>query len=462
MPLYINTNQSALNAQYQLDKTAKSLSTSFERLSSGMRINAAKDDAAGLSISTRLTSQINGLDQAKRNASDGVSLAQTVEGAVNETNHILQRIRELTVQSANDTNNSNDRASLQAEVDQLKEEINRIASTTTFNNNHVLDGTFLARSLQLGAHADESLSISIAGASTTDLARQARYSSNGIVTANALANFSIKGSEGKAKIRDTVTEDDQLSTTLQDASAIAKVAAINSSAESIGVRAIVGKSQATLVDDIQEVTLDTNEFITINNEKISGFKIEENDASGALVDAINAVSTETGVVASLSSESHLTLTAADGRNIDLKFSSDALARTIGFDTVPGDVVAISRSNLIVTGDITLQSNDLFSLGLGAREIGFTPDLYGVNSDFSVDALDISTRENAVVALDIVDLALEDLSSIRASLGALQNRLESTINNLSTTSMNLSASRSRIVDADFATETAELSRTQIVQ
>ena len=171
MGLFVNTNSAALNAQRQLNSTSNSLSRSFERLSSGLRINGAKDDAAGLSITTRFSAQIRGLNQAVRNSNDGISLAQTAEGALNETTNILQRIRELAVQSSNDTNNDSDRASLQAEVSQLKSELDRIAETTNFNGNKVLDGTFLAKDIQVGANVGETLSVSIDGAAGDDLAR---------------------------------------------------------------------------------------------------------------------------------------------------------------------------------------------------------------------------------------------------------------------------------------------------
>jgi flagellin len=226
MGLFINTNGSALNAQRQLSSTTNALSTSFERLSSGLRINGAKDDAAGLSITTRFSSQIRGLNQAVRNSNDGISLAQTAEGALNETTNILQRIRELAVQAANDTNNDSDRESLQAEVDQLKTELDRIASTTNFNGNKVLDGTFLSRDLQVGANVGETINVSISGASTTDLARQARYASNStsntFVNDDALSGVTITGYKGTVGIRGTVAADDTESTALNNASAIAK------------------------------------------------------------------------------------------------------------------------------------------------------------------------------------------------------------------------------------------------
>ena len=187
MGLYINTNLSSLNAQRQLTSTSNSLGRSFERLSSGLRINGARDDAAGLSITTRFSAQIRGLNQAVRNSNDGISLAQTAEGALNETTNILQRMRELSVQAANDTNNDSDRASLQAEVSQLKAELDRIAETTNFNGNKILSGDFLARDLQVGANVGETLSVSIDAAGTKDLARQVRTSTQLTVTGASLS-----------------------------------------------------------------------------------------------------------------------------------------------------------------------------------------------------------------------------------------------------------------------------------
>jgi flagellin len=463
MGLFINTNGSALNAQRQLSSTTSSLSTSFERLSSGLRINGAKDDAAGLSISTRFSSQIRGLNQAVRNSNDGISLAQTAEGALNETTNILQRIRELAVQSANDTNNGSDRESLQAEVAQLKTELDRIATTTNFNGNKVLDGSFLSRDLQVGANVGETINVSIQGAGSDDLARQARYTATADVNGQDLSGVTITGSKGAVAIRGTVAADDSVSTSLADASAIAKAAAINDSQASIGVRAIVGETGVAAAAAVTAITLDGDDFFAINGEQIAGFRVEANDASGSLVDAINAVSGETGVVASLDKDSKLNLTAADGRNIEVSYSDAGVRGAVGDITAGAESAAGGGLTLVATGKITLQSNELFELaGNSGTQIGLAEGVYGVNTDKAVSSVDISTRDGAVEALDVVDLALEDVSSQRADLGALQNRLESTINNLSTTSENLSASRSRILDADFAAETAQLSRNQIIQ
>ena len=470
MGLFINTNQSALNAQHQLSSSSAALSRTFERLSSGLRINSAKDDAAGLSISTRFTAQVRGLNQAVRNSNDGISMAQTAEGALNETTNILQRMRELAVQSANDTNNSSDRASLQAEVKQLKDELDRIAGTTTFNGNNLLDGSFLSRDIQVGANVGETLSVSVASASTKDLARQARYEAGSFVEAKAITAgaMTFTNAAGTFQIRATVDADDAFSTTLRSFSAIAKAAAINDSSLASGVRAIVGEAtfggSASGAMALAAVTLNQSNYLEINNHIITGIRVEAKDASGTLVDAINAVSDDTGVVAKLDDGGALVLTAADGRNIDLVFSASSIALAL-FGAPPSNIATVisPARHVIATGKLTLQSNDLFTLVSGHSLIGFTLDgVYGVNSSSSVASVDISERSGALKALDILDLALENVSSQRATLGALQNRLDSTISNLSTTSENLSASRSRILDADFASETAALSRNQIIQ
>ena len=467
MGLFVNTNSAALNAQRQLNSTSSALSRSFERLSSGLRINGAKDDAAGLSITTRFSAQIRGLNQAVRNSNDGISLAQTAEGALNETTNILQRIRELAVQASNDTNNDSDRASLQAEVAQLKSELDRIAETTNFNGNKVLDGTFLSKDIQVGANVGETLNVSIDGAATTDLARQVRTdaavvgaTSIGAAGADNALSITYKDASSTtgtsvAQVRATSANDDAVSTSQESFSAIAKAAAINSLTDTTGVRAIVGETTAN-GGAITGGTLDTGNYITINGEDISGFVIQANDANGALTDAINAVSEQTGVVASLDQDSELVLTAADGRNIEITITGGNAAADTGL------TAAVTR------GQISLQSKEQFTLGgtgagtAATDAINHATGVYGVNSDKAVSSVDISTRAGAVQALDVIDLALEDVSASRAKLGALQNRLESTINNLSTTSENLSASRSRILDADFASETAQLSRNQIIQ
>jgi flagellin len=417
MGLFINTNASALNAQRQLNSTTNSLGRSFERLSSGLRINGAKDDAAGLSITTRFSAQIRGLNQAVRNSNDGISLAQTAEGALNETTNILQRIRELSVQSANDTNNDSDRASLQAEVSQLKEELNRISETTNFNGNKVLNGDFLAQDIQVGANVGETLSVSIAGAGTDDLGRQVRLNgttAGGTVrnvdnTALASGNIKIQkaGATAFTSVRGTVAADDAVSTSLKAASAIAKAAAINDLTSSTGVRAIVGDTKVTGSAVAAATVLDTGNYIELNGQKISGFTVQANDADGSLRDAINAVSDETGVTASLNSSSELVLTAADGRNIEVEATGAGAART-------GLTAGVSHAA------IELQSKGQFDLDASSSTLtGFASGVYGVNSGNSMTSVDISSRAGAVKAIDTIDLALEDVS--HSALSSVHSR-----------------------------------------
>lgn len=464
MGLYINTNVASLNAQRNLTSSAASLSRSFERLSSGLRINSARDDSAGLAIASRFTSQIRGINQAVRNTNDGVSLAQTAEGALGETQNILQRIRELSVQAANDTNSTGDRESIQQEVDQLVAEVDRIATSTQFNGSRILDGSFLGAQFHVGANSRETITINVSDARSTALGRQARVNAPNSVD----TNFSIIAGEvqiNNVSIRGTVDADDTASTTANSASAIAKAAAINDASKFTNVRAIVNAAIDDGNDDIAGGTLDSTNYISINGKTITGITVQSDDADDSLVNAINAVTDDTGVVASLDEANHLVLTAADGRNIEV-FNSTAAASTItGLNSGAG-----AGTSVITGGRITLQSEETIQLFLpganhaAALGIGTdgTTEIFGVNAASAVGTIDVTTRENANLAIDIADVAIGQVSSIRASLGAVQNRLESTVNNLGATAENLSAARSRIQDADFASETAQFTRNQIIQ
>ena len=520
MGLFINTNTSSINARRKLTASSNALGRSFERLSSGLRINSARDDAAGLAITNRMTAQIRGLDQAVRNSNDGISLAQTAEGALNETTNLLQRIRELAVQSASDNNNPQDRASLNEEVQQLVDEVNRIASNTSFNGNKILNGDIVNSVLQVGANVGETLSVRIDSAEATQLSRQMRRDSTFGSNANiALGTFNIGTQVGPnqydvTEIRMPVATDDNISTANNANSAIAKAAAINDAYEFTGVRAIVnktvvGSAESDIVgghaynSSVNGGTLTETDFFTINGFKIAGFQVLENDSDNSLVDAVNAAVEDTGVLAKLDENSQLVLTAADGRNIEIVLSSATVRNVTGLlgntDITIGAAQDISDESLTIAtfanfgafvssnlsafngsslsavfgGQVTLQSNKQVDINLGAdsnQALGVVrrdnleagTAIFGLSSDFSVDTVDISTRKGSNLAIEIVDLALEQISAQRASLGAIQNRLESTINNLTTNSENLSASRSRILDADFASETANLSRNQIIQ
>ncbi len=460
MALFINTNVASLNAQRNLSKSSGALSRSFQRLSSGLRINSARDDAAGLAISTRLQSQIRGLNQSVRNTNDGISLSQTVESALEETTNILQRIRQLAVQAANDSNSDSDRASLNGEVEQLIEEMNRIGDTTTFNGQKVLNGDFVESFFHVGANARETVRVSIRDARATALGRAAVRTTD-VVTSQALTDggIAING----VSIRATVASDDTVSTTLRTSSALAKAAAINDSSDFTGVKARVLSTEFTAGADIGGGTLDAQNYVILNGQTITGFTIDQFDADDELLNQLNAISSETGVIASLDENNRIVLTAQDGRNIEI--TTVGTAHTItGLRTA-----AQGAGTSVAFGAIELSSDEQYEVtGDDIIEIGIDPpgplttELVGVTTTNSVATVSLLDRDEANRTIEIVDRALNQVSADRSALGALQNRLESTINNLQTIAENVSAANSRILDADFAEETAALTRNQIIQ
>jgi flagellin len=458
MGLIINTNIASLNAQRNLNFSTARLNKSFERLSSGKRINTAGDDAAGLAISERFTSQIRGLGQAIRNSNDAVSLVQVTEGALQESTAILQRIRELAVQAASDVNTQADRSSLQDEIDQLKDELKRIGDTTTFNGQKLLDGSFTDKYFHVGMNFRETVRVRVRDARSETIGRWA-VQTGANVTTNALSagDVFLNG----VTVRATRPQDDLLSTTFSTGSAIAKAAAINDSTSFTGVSAYANPAIRAGVGNIAGGTLDQTNNITINGRTITGLTVAADDANDSLVNAINAEFDFTGVIASRDDNGRIQLEARDGRNIELVFGGNGGVIS-GLQPAVGPIAANSAS--VTTGTVTLNSENQYQVtGANEQFIGFQLDaLIGVNTAQAVTTVDITTRDGANLALLIVDRAIAQISSDRAELGAVQNRLDSTISNLSTTVENASAARSRILDADFAAETAALSRNQILQ
>ena len=445
----INFNANSLTAQINQSRSGNDLSTAINRLSSGLRINSAKDDAAGLAISERFTSQINGLNQAARNANDGISLAQTAEGALGSISTNLQRIRQLAVQSANATNSASDRAALQAETSQLVAEIDRVSSQTDFNGTKLLDGSFAAQQFQVGANAGQTIAVS----SITS----ARTSALGQFTGVSLTNQSIGVASNVATassvtIGGTYTSLGSIAT---DAKAIA--AAVNGS----GVQGLTATANATAVAaGVQALTATASgtAVITVNNVAINVNNVVGNAATNRAntVAALNAQSATTGVIAT-DTGSGVSLAAADGRNVTVAFSAGtATGATIAdFGLAPATTTGASINfNYVAAAGTT--GNVVFAGAL-------TNSLAIANSSGpSIAAVDISTVAGANAAMTAVDSALATVNASRASLGAIQNRFTSTISTLQTTSLNESAARSRIQDADFAAETANLSRAQVLQ
>ena len=387
----INTNIQSLNAQRNLGVSQNSLTTSMQRLSSGMRINSAKDDAAGLAISERMGAQVRGLNQAARNANDGVSLAQTAEGSLSTIGNNLQRIRELAVQSRNATNSTEDRAAMQKEVSQLKEEIDRVASSTSFNGTKLLDGSFTEKAFQVGANAGERINISsIVNAQSRSLGDYHQKT-----TATALTGAQAT----TAAIGSPPTD--------------AKFAAITDGTIKITLNSSAGAPETFDLKNIGAVSV-------AMTENTAGGVTAANAAAATerLQDVAKAISEATGgrVSASVEAGGKLKITSLE----DFSFAG-AAAATTGLDVAD----------------------------VSAKTTGFKN-------------ISVATAEGADETILAMDAALKAVNSARADLGAMQNRFESVVSNLSINSENLSASKSRIVDADFAQETANLSRSQILQ
>lgn len=465
MPQVINTNIASLNAQRNLNASQGQANTALERLSSGLRINSAKDDAAGLAISERFQSQISGLNQAQRNANDGISLAQTAEGAMDEITNNLQRIRELAVQSANATNSISDRQALNQEVQQRIEEINRIASQTSFNGLKVLDGTFGVQTFQVGANTGETIGISGLDSRGSQLGATIGSTSNfagkivpfqdeteatGLDFSTAISgsviidgtDYNIGATTGGDDITvlaasiTTAISTDYPNITVTGDTATDTLTFTNSSGETVSVEfdlTDAATSANTFTQSLKSEGGSTADYFNSNREAavdfaINGISFSSPDISSLndLVGAINAKSNDTGVEANL-----------DRTNKEIIFSS-----TFGEDI-----------DVQITSDLD---------GDGTPDIDITDNYTAAANTVSLNNTDISTADGADLAMVAIDYAIDQINGYRAELGAVQNRFESTIQNLATTSENLSASNSRIRDADFAAESAELARTQVLQ
>ncbi|SNB54919.1 flagellin [Marinobacter sp. es.042] len=592
MALGINTNVASLSAQNQLGQSQNLSNQALERLSSGLRINSAKDDAAGLAISTRFQSQISGLNVATRNANDGISLAQTAEGALDEITNNLQRIRELAVQSANATNSDSDREALNQEVDQRIAEVNRIASQTSFNGLKVLDGTFGTQAFQVGANAGETISVAgldsrgsqlgatisqTSGLAATSLgagdAGETTLDVSGLdfggditvsstidgqtidvagatyADADALAT-AIQGeitSNGNLPDVTVAASDDGNSIVFSNASTSDITATIDISDASGTQVSVTGSdvsttdgsgtaTQATLFDpstlDLDsgvtgsfEVTDDSTNTTTVNFSLAAGTGNTLADLTSAVQAGLTAAgftagtdlgAVDDGSVVQIESDSAVTydianITASDGGtpNASTGGSVSALAaaeeqtvasrfeagETTSFSlNVAGEAIEVTdASNLQdvvaqingatkdtgVSAFLSSSGDDIVFAsakgenftasittdvdGDGTNEVDLTVDSStDANSNVSVNELDISTRAGSDQALVAVDFAIDQVNQFRSDLGAVQNRFESTIANLSTSVENLSASNSRILDADFAAETAKLSKAQVLQ
>lgn len=552
MAMVINSNIMSLNAQRNLTLSQNDLNTSMERLTSGKRINSAADDAAGLSISNRMTSQVRGLNQAIRNANDGVSLIQTAEGALDESTNILQRMRELSIQSANGTYDSGNRSTLNAEVKQLISELDRISETTAFNGQKILDGSLGNVDLQVGSEANETITMQIGSMDSSTLGS----GGGGDITGTAMSavppapagNVTINGQTiTSAEFATATTLEDTVNlintkvsgveaSTFVELKSDAAGDGVLSAGESFDVTVTLNDGTTKSFSVIETGSMD--EFVNAINEKADGAVTASTDADGKLVlTAENAASIATvddsdgaGGGASGTTDgtknASLSLTDTDGeKKITIQYATAADADVLGINTRTdsGDITgsAAAAFGAVAKGDVTIngvvldeltatddadgngtagQVGDLVAhINRFSGETGVVASLSGTElqlnsvdgSEISLDyrdssaaamktafgmnetnnaqafgatvsKIDISTADGAQKAIGIIDKALEQINSTRGDLGAVSNRLDFTVNNLANVSENVAAARSRIEDADFAAESAALSRAQVLQ
>jgi len=543
MALTVNTNITSLGVQKNLNRASDALGTSMSRLSSGLKINSAKDDAAGLQIANRLTSQVKGLAVGVKNANDGISIAQTAEGAMQESTNILQRMRELALQSANGSNSDDDRASLQQEFTALTGELNRIASTTTFGGRNLLDGSFGSTSFQVGANANETISFGMSNLSATGL--KGTYSEANVAGVATQMKASVTGSLNyQVGGAFTTTTADQTLTLNGTDIALATgtdidgaIAAINAKTSDTGVTAIkdsagelqltskkaftASASSAGVIAGISGTEVTAAKTTKLNNDaeiSINGVSIAlaaQDTLGGAtsVVSKINAETANTGVTASLTSDGRLQLdstdagvatgkaiTLADGSGTDGAGTLAALGLSAGTtetkltantslningvevkfnqgSTMDEIISSINSASTGVTASkvttagadkISLFSDKDIKIAEGSAGTGLT--MLGLSAGSTTAAaqnttmsdLSILTADASQQAVQALDSAIQQVDSQRAQLGAVQNRFNSTVSNLQSISENSTAARSRVQDADFASETAELTKQQTLQ
>ena len=472
MALTVNTNVASLNTQRNLSSSAKGLDTSLQRLSTGFRINSAKDDAAGLQIANRLTSQINGLGVATRNANDGISLAQTAEGALQQSTGILQRIRDLALQSANGSNGATERAALQGEVSQLQQELNRISETTSFGGRKILDGSFGSQSFQVGANAYETINVSI-GSAATDRVGINRFTTESAAATATASGAAFSATSGSAyasasfNVNSKLSDGDVAISGAASGSASEVARAINAKSDETGVTANA-RTVATLAGITASGTVSfdlsglTSKSLESDSATVSAVVNDLTDLS-SLADAINRETGKTGISA-VSKGNTIELVSSRGDAIGISNyagSGGATLQAKSFDAeddVGTAATIVAGGGARADGQVQLEAADAFSVngltgGLGAD---------GFSELDSVKTIDISTSIGAQDALGIINGAISNIDSQRAQLGAVQNRFENTISNLQNISENSSAARSRIRDTDFAAETSELTKNQILQ
>ncbi|MCU8018043.1 flagellin [Shewanella sp. SM72] len=413
MAISVNTNVTSMNSQKNLTNANNGLKTSMERLSSGLRINGAKDDAAGLQISNRMTSQINGLDVAMRNANDGISIAQTAEGSMQESTNILQRMRDLSLQSANGSNSTADRESMQKEISSLQTELTRIADTTSFGGQKLLDGSYGSQKFQVGSNANETISVSLSS-----------------TAANKIGNHSVSGKGTKFGV--------ETAGVLSQGTAADTAFTVNGKAVDIAS----GDNAATVADNINKAGAGVKAEASVTTT-LSGLSAADSKAGYDV-----SHDKETGVIS---------ITAKGVAGVEVVGYGGGTTAKLGG-------LGAGIANASKTSELKLSSPEKFAIkGTTASELlgGGVTATAGSSKLSEVSKVDIGTAKGAQDALAVIDSAIAGIDSQRADLGAVQNRMNFTINNLGNVQTNVADARSRIQDVDFAKETAEMTKKQIL-
>ena len=496
MAITINTNVTAMTAQRNLNSASSSVADSMQKLSSGLRINSAKDDAAGLQISNRLTNQTNGLNVAMRNANDGVSMAQTAEGAMSESTTIMERMRELALQSANGSNSDKDRDAMQKEMGELQSEMNRIADTTSFGGQNLLDGSFGSKSFQIGSNSNETQSLELMDVSSHAIGRDYKNLNNGPAaievkggtsTGDGSFALNINGEAQSIAITKDMTKDD-VENKLNNIDGVSDIKVV----ESVGADTAAVASTAA-VSGIALATGDTIDLdiagtaVTLDAAALT----DKDTLMGAINDALVADG-NTNVTANATASTGFTLSSADGSEISMSATINSAANDAGTTITIPDAAGTATTALAGDGTKTgtgkstggtelVPGEKQFTLDFSAMKldtsvesIGYSTTKFDGTSDTeamtlgtdttteSVASLDLSTQEGAQNAIDVLDSAMEQVDEKRAEIGAFQNRMTHTMSNLANINENVNASNSRIKDVDFASETINMTKGQILQ
>ena len=438
MAATINTNIASINAQRNLSLSGQSLNTTMQRLSSGLRVNSAKDDAAGLAIAERMNTQVKGLTVASRNANDGISLAQTAEGALGKVGDMLQRMRELAVQAGNATNSASDRKALQAEVSQLSAEIDRVAKQTNFNGTKILDGSFAGAVFQVGANSGDNITLGALSDTRAAKLSAINYASTTVDPIDTNETTGIPNYDKAVPMVAALPADQAAADAVIVGAQATLTAALAASPQVPAVVAAarngVAQAQAArygwdgMAIAAGDIAIDLGSLPPASNgaERI-----------GQVVEAVNAKTADTGVTAYLT------------KNDDGTYKMELMSSKLAYDGVAAAEVKMYGFSATSTGIVGDGTDPAFAEPVDADKIG-------------IESIDVTTQAGAWIALKKIDSAVDQVNSARATLGAVQARFENTVNNIDIQVENLSAARGRIIDADFAKETANLSRTQILQ